>query len=500
MKKALFIVSFILIINSLQAQQRNTLLVADFWKQQPTVALVQAEITKGNSPSQLDARAFDATTFAINNDAPLATIKFLVEQKGNGVHKTTHDGRIYLHWAAMRGNVALVEYLIAKGADVNLEDSHGTTPLVFSLSGGAKNIGVYDAFAKAGVNLKQKYKNGANLLLLSIANDKDLSLAEYFVSKGLSLKDADVEGSTAFDYAARGGNIEQLKKLLAKGVKPTNAALLFAAQSGGRGAASAPLSVYQYLVEEVKLTPLFTNKQGENVLHGLVRKPNQEEIVKYFIAKGTDVNKADAEGNTPFMLAATGKELGVLELLLPKVKNINAVNHKGESALTFAVNNGSVAAVAFLLDKGADVKLVDKAGHNLAYSLVENYKAPRALRGPNDKDEFAEKLNLLKAKGLNLSAPQKDGSTLYHAAIGKLDLNLLKKLADLKIEVNAKNKEGLTVLHKAALIARDDEVLKYLLSIGADKTIKTEFGETAYDLAAENGFLTKKNIDLNFLK
>ena len=99
-----------------------------------------------------------------------------------------------------------------------------------------------------------------------------------------------------------------------------------------------------------------------------------------------------------------------------------------------------------------------------------------------------------------LSTPQKDGNTLYHLAVIKNDLNLLKKLADLKIDSNAKNNDGLTALHKAAMIAKDDAILKYLISIGAQKDAKTEFDETPYTLAKENETLTKKKTDLEFLK
>ncbi|WP_343532170.1 ankyrin repeat domain-containing protein [Pedobacter sp.] len=497
MKKVIFVAALVLGLGSVRAQNKNTLLQADFWKQSPTVEAVKAEIAKGNNPAALDPRAFDATTMAINNNAPTETIKFLVEQQGNGVSKVTHDSRIYLHWAALRGNAEVVEYLIAKGSDLQTPDSHGSEPIVFAVSGGQKNVAVYDAFVKGGIDLKKKYKNGANLLLLGIANDNDLAIANYLTSKGLSLKDVDSEGNTAFDYAAKSGNVEVLKNLLSKGVKATSAALIFMSQ-GGRGT-SAPIESYKYLVEELKLNPNFANKSG-NVLHSIVRKPNQEEIINYFLAKGVDVNKADEDGVTPFMNAAAGKNLAVVELLAPKVKNINAVNERGESALTAAVATGSPEVVAFLLNKGADVKIEDQAGHNLAYYAVQNYRPAGPQANANAKDELTEKLTLLKSKGLNIEGVQKDGSTLYHIAIAKADLGLLKKLAALKIDINAKNKEGLTVLHRAALISKDDEILKYLIASGADKSVKTEFNETAYDLAAENEFLSKKNISVNFLK
>lgn len=502
MKKNIFISFALASALFVSAQQKNTLLEQSFWKTNPDVATVQAEIAKGNNPSESNDRAFDPVVLAINNDAPNATIKFLLEQPGNGVNKSTHDNRIYLHWAAGKGNLEIIQYLIAKGSNINLEDSHSSFPITAAASNGQKNIAVYDAFFKAGIDPKKKYQDGANLLLIAVPYDKDLTLTNYFITKGMSLKDVDNDGNTAFNYATKTGNIPLLKTLLEKGVKYTDNALIFAAQGSRRE--TNTLETYKYLVEDLKIKPTATSKTGETVLHFLVSKPNQTEIINYFLAKGVDASKADNEGNTPLMVSASAKETASLEQLLPIVKNVNAQNGKGESALTIAIKSGTPSAVELLLNKGADAKVIDKEGNNLGFYVIQSYK-PQMGRGPEGangqkQDPFGAKIKLLQDKVLNLSTPQKDGNTLYHLAVIKNDLALLKKIADLNIDVNAKNKDGLTALHKAAMISKDDTILKYLLSIGAKKEIVTDFDESPYALAKENESLTKNNVSLEFLK
>jgi ankyrin repeat protein len=501
--KKILIAIFALAAFTAQAQQ-NRLLEASFWQGAPTVDALKAEIAKGNSPSQFNTNMFDPVVTAINANAPTETVKYLIEQPGNDVNKLTHDGRIYLHWAASRGNAELVEYLLKKGSKLDLVDTHGSTPLLFSSN--QKNTKIFDLFVAHGANLqKDVNQDGANILLLAIANDRDFVLTDYFVSKGVSLNSTDAAGNNAFSYAARSGNIEFLKKLVEKGVKPNANAMLMAAQGGGgRGAAPAAggLAIFEYL-ESVGIKPTAVAKNGENVLHAIARKPNQAEQIKYFLAKGVSVDQVNEDGDNVLMsAAAVNRDLAALELLLPKTKNINQANVQGQTALTLAVRANSPEVVSYLISKGADVKVLDKKGNNLAFYAVESYRATGGrgpAAGPKPED-FDTKLNLLKQAGLDITAAQKDGNTLYHLAVAKNDLSLVKRVQPLGIDINAKNKEGITALHKAALIAKDDVMLKYLLSIDAKKDAVTSFKETAFDLAKENETLTKNKADITFLK
>ncbi|WP_461111387.1 ankyrin repeat domain-containing protein [Spirosoma jeollabukense] len=511
MKKIVF--ALLISIGFSAQAQKNVLLDQSFWQAKPDVSQVKAEVEKGNSPSQFNPMSFDPVVMAINAQAPTETIMYLLAQPGNDVNKVTHDSRTYLHWAANRGNVEIMEALIAKGAKATVEDSHGMTPLNFAAAGGQANTKVFDLCLANGANLKKDLNHdGANALLVAVANDKDLKLTDYFISKGLDLKSTDAAGNNAFSYAARSGNIDVLKALQQRGVPVNGNALIMASQGGRRGANT--IEVFQYL-ESLGIKPTVTNKAGENVLHALVRRPKQNEIIQHFLDKGVDINQADEDGNTVFMnAAASNRDVAVLDMLMPKVKNINQANQKGATALAMAVRGNSPEVVSYLLTKGADATVTDKNGDNLAAYLVLANNAPNGPRpegGPRPDggqrpeggprtDDFTAKLNLLQEKGLDVKAPQKNGNTLYHLAVAKNDLALVKRLEPLQIDVNARNKEGITALHKAAMVSKDDALLKYLLSIGAKKDIPTSFKETAYDLASENESLSKSNISVNFLK
>lgn len=490
MKKFLIAVSTLLSF-AVHAQQ-NVLLDQSFWKSSPDVNAVKAEIQKGSNPAQLNPMSFDPVVMAINAQAPNETIEFLLTQPGNTIDKLTHDGRTYLHWAANRGNAEIMQSLVSKGAKANVIDSHGATPLNFAAGGGQLNTKIYDICLANGADLKKDLNHdGANALLLAVANDKDLTLTNYFISKGLDLKSTDAAGNNAFSYAARGGNIEVLKTLLQKGVPANGNAMLMAAQGTRRGA--NPIEVYQYL-ESLNIKPNFTGKNGENALHSIVRKPKQADIIRYFLSKGVDVNQADEDGNTVFMnAAASNADTAVLGMLASHVKNINLGNQKGITALAMAVRSNSPEVVGYLINKGADIKTADKNGDNLAYYLVQSYSPQKAA-------DFDAKLKVLQDKGFRMNEPQSNGNTLYHLAVVKNDLSLVKRLEGYQIDINSKNKEGLTALHKAAMISKDDTMLKYLISIGAKKDIVTNFEETAFDLAGENESLSKNNVTVNFLK
>lgn len=487
--------SIVLLNFSVLVAQNNELLNPDFWKGKPTVEQVKQKISKGNDPTEPNERAFDPVTLAILNEAPNETIEYLLSLNGNDVTKPTHHKRTYIFWSLMRKNMPITKLLLEKGADPNAIDSYQNTPIIFAAErGNISDLEFYKLLVKKGANLKHTNENGTNVLLTIVPHVKNIDEIRYFTKRGLSLNSVDNNGNNAIFYAARSGSQNIIDQLIKKKIpyKITNNKgenLMFAAAEGTRTNTNN-LAFFQYL-ESIGIDPNEKNNQGITPLFVIAQRHRDVAVIDYFIQKGNNVDQADEKGNTPLMNATNRSSLEIVTILANKTKNINAQNKEGKSALTNAVQNNSAEVVAFLLSKGSNIKVKDNKGNTLLSYLINSYSQ-------RETKKFEEKWTLLKNEGLDLTQTQADGNTPYHIAVEKMSLPLLQKVANPSIDINAKDNQGLTPLIKAAMLCKDTAILKFLIEQGADKSITTDFGETAYDLAQENELLSRE--DINFLK
>ncbi|WP_047246016.1 ankyrin repeat domain-containing protein [Maribacter thermophilus] len=490
-------VAFLLFITTLASAQENKFLNRNYWKTNPSIEQIEKDIAAGNDPAELTSSMFDPVCFALLAKTDNGTIKYLLGKDGNNVDKLTHDGRTYAFWAANTSNLEILKYLVQKGAKVNIEDSHGYSVANFAAVTGQLNTEMYDFLLANGADLKtEKNHDGANALLLAASFAKDFEIIDYFVEKGLSINSIDIYENGIFNYAVKGGNIPVLKKLVEKGLpyntidkKGSNAMLL---ASQGTRRTQNTLEVYKYL-KELGIPVNIADKEGKTPLHYISGRNKDIDTYRFFIENGVDVKKQDASGTTPFMNAARTNDLEVVKYLFNYVEDINAHDKNGRSALAMAVDKNKVEVIDFLLEKGADINTTDKKGNNLAFYLLGNYNA-------KNPEIFESKLNLLQKHGLDLTKTQNNGNTLLHLAAKENNLELLKRLEEFDIDINKKNNDGNTVLHIAAMTSKNDDILRYLIKIGADKNIKTDFEESVYDLANENEQLKKHGIGLTFLK
>jgi uncharacterized protein len=82
----------------------------------------------GVTPLQAAAgEGFAANSHRYAPTGMMAAVKYLVEELGADVNAADHEGNTALHQAAARGDVAMIEYLVSKGADVTRVNREGQT-------------------------------------------------------------------------------------------------------------------------------------------------------------------------------------------------------------------------------------------------------------------------------------------------------------------------------------------------------------------------------------
>ncbi len=474
--------------------QENIFLSRDYWKADVSIAQIEKDIASGNDISAQNQSSFDAVCLAILQNADTEIIKHLLSKEGNDVNKITHDSRTYIFWAASAGNLPLMEYLVKKGAKTNIVDSHGLSILNFAASTGQQNVKIYDFILSNGGKISDKDSKGASAILLAAHSFQDEQFLSWFLKKGYDIHTTDSEGNGIFNYAAKNLKPKMMEMLLDKKVEYKNLnnsggnAFLFSAQ-GTRGGAN-DIDAYRYL-EKLGLDPNVTTEDGRTPLHILAYRNKDVEVFDFFLDRKIDINQRDKNGNTAFMNAATRNDIKTLKFLFKAGAEINTANAKGVTPLMMALQNNAADIVEFLISNKAKVFVKDVEGNSASYYLITSYS--------KNKEDFNQKLEILKNQKLDFSLTQAGGNTLWHLAAKENELDLTKQIHDFNIPINSKNNEGYTPLHLAAMKANNTELMTTLYNLGADKTIETEFGETALDLARENEILAKHKVDLDFL-
>ena len=272
-----------------------------------------------------------------------------------------------------------------------------------------------------------------------------------------ALDDAINQSNQALCYAAKEGNLKEVKSLLSKG-----------ANVNAREAAEG-------------LTPLILAIQFAHL-----------PVVKALIREGADVNlKEDLNQATPLMWAVRKGErkpgrftapieekYEIAELLIASAADINAKNRWNGTALQWAADSKNLRMVKRLIQKGADVHSADDAGLT-PLMVAANYEGP----------EFLEMVRAMIKAGAKVNQQDEMGMTpLMKASMNHFKTDTVRFLISNGADIHAKTKEGYSALMLACKSART-EIVKFLIQAGADLNAKTGDGRSVMKVAKEAGYV-----------
>ena len=279
----------------------------------------------------------------------LSVVKVLVEA-GADVCVTDNDGDTCLTLASYFGHTETVRYLVGlPEVDVNHKDSAGCTAL---LAAAEKHPDVVEVLIDAGADVEVKDTAGRSPLLLACRSGA-LAVVRVLVKAGAGVCVADNEGNTCLALASANGHTETVRTLLCMPEVDVN-------QSNTRGLTplhGAVLKNHPDMVQVLIDAGADIEAKDDEMYSPLhcACEVGALEVVKMWIKVGADVCATDCDGDTCLTVAAYYGHTETVRYLvgLNKVD----VNHRdllGNTALHHARQKQHADVEQVLLKHGAE--------------------------------------------------------------------------------------------------------------------------------------------------
>ncbi len=260
------------------------------------------------------------------------------------------------------------------------------------------------------------------------------------------------------------------------------------------------------------------DEQGHTVLHH-VALVGDIKAALFLMERVKDLRKVleikDKQGKTPLTISSANGEnlLGVkdengktllhlivesgpgtmltrlidnIDLLIKNGSDINAKDSNGNTALDYAINKKEAQIIASLAEAGVALTVVavevkDDFDHTPLYYAVQSHQK-KAIQALLKLDPKTASVIVLKGVEIDLQAS-------LHAAAEHGNIEVIKALLTMGADVNAVNEHNLTALHLAAYFGKT-EVVRTLIKAGASVSLTSKNDKTPLDYAIQ-----EKNVE-----
>jgi uncharacterized protein len=440
-------------------------------------------------------------------------------QEGTSVNSVLADKSSTLAWSVHWNNEQVTEYLLQSGADANLANDFGITPLYLACEN--RNFSIINSLLRAGANPNAATWAGETVLM-TCARTGNVDGINALITNGANINTREPErGQTAIMWAAAEGHSAVVESLIEIG-----------ADIKARSRTVAlPQQIHSPTYSEYSFFP---KTKGNFTALMIAAQSGDLESVKALLMGGADVNESTPEYGSALVLAAVNGHYDVALYLLEMGADPNMTDGYGIAPIHWAIQEGiswlygqphrtdrfwinpnSKRLVKALLNKGVDPNIRMQRDippydfHRFARTTNNDIPqvrlagaTPILLAAASGDIEIFNMLLAVKADPLLAAFETKryiassgPGLTplMVAAGVGRERkripdrsenyLELVKTLIKLGANVNQIGPGGRTAIH-GAIYMQDKDIIRYLAEHGANVNAKDWYDQSPISMVS----------------
>ena len=285
--------------------------------------------------------------FTIIRTGSIEAIERAVAGAGDGINARDANGATPLMYAAILAPERVVAKLLAvEGIDVNAATKNGTTALTLAI----RDAGKVRMLLEKGANVNVTNQGGISPLLAALSSPGNTETVKLLLANGAAVTGDDRLKRRAISLANRPYNREIIPALAAKGftyehkenverplgeLRDAELDVIRAVLDSG----ADPNEVGRVLTLSL---PALANYAGLN----------RADAVKLLLERGANPNLAGNKGQTALMTAAMTRNPDLIRTLLKAGSGLNLKDKEGLTALDWALKKGETEIAAVLREAG----------------------------------------------------------------------------------------------------------------------------------------------------
>ena len=424
------------------------------------IAEAKRLLAAGANPNAINHYGVDAIQLAA--DASNTELLRLLLKAGANPNSANPDGETVLHLIARSGNLDAAKLLVNAGAQIEARESFGgQTPLMWATARRHPALVEFLASKGADVNARSAVRDyqrvataesrakhldwGGLTPLMYAARENCRECVPILLKHHADVSLPDPAGMPPLSIALMNGSWDIAKRLIEAGADVNQWDIY---GQGPLNVAIANLTVRDTNPLDQDSPDQTTSREVVTMLVERGANPNQQ--LYYHAAARTILGADTGRGTTPFLTACDSGDIGVVKLLLAHGANPRLATSDGQGPIILATA-ARTGGTDFPNSRMAGVGAPPRE----PIDDDDDDEGQKGGKGPR-VNPTVELIRLLAASGADVNLMSKRhflqrtrGGSALHYATRAGDKEAIKALAELGINVNAKDEDGLTALDYA---------------------------------------------------